>query len=225
MNEMEIDWIDRIPRQYQDLKSQYTGKVSNALPPLHSVDHAIDIQIGKEPPWGPINALSEKQLSEFKQCIKQMLDQGKIRPSKSPAGAPILFVPNPDGRGLQLCVDYRELNMITTMNTRQLPMMNELQDRTQGAKVFTIIDLKARFHPIRIEEGDESKTAYCMRDGLYGYTVMTFGLVNAPETLQDALETIFRDMLDRGLPIYMDDFLIYSETAEDHTQIVLEVLC
>jgi len=52
---------------------------------------------------------------------------------------------------------------------------------------------------------------------------MPFGLANAPATFQHTMETIFRDMLDRGLLIYMDDFMIYLETGEEHTQIVLEV--
>jgi hypothetical protein len=109
-DEMEIDWIDRIAWQYRDYKSLYNGEISNALPPHRSFDHAIDIQAGEEPPWGPIYALSEKEWSVLKEYIKEMLDQGKIRPSKSPAGAPILFVPKPHGRGLPLCVDYRGLN-------------------------------------------------------------------------------------------------------------------
>jgi hypothetical protein len=100
-DEMEIDWINRIPWQYQDYKSLYNGEVSNALPPHRSFDNAIDIQAGKEPPWGPIYALSEKELSVLKEYIKEMIDQGKIRPSKLPAGAPVLFVPKPHGRGLR----------------------------------------------------------------------------------------------------------------------------
>jgi len=84
--------------------------------------------------------------------------------------------------------------------------------------------MKAAFHLIRVKEGDEWKTAFRTKYGLYEYTVMPFGRANVPATFQDAMETIFRDMLNRELLIYMDDFLIYSETEEEHTQIVLEVL-
>jgi hypothetical protein len=110
------------------------------------------------------------------------------------------------------------------MNRRPLPLMNELRDRVQCAKIFTKIDLKAEFNLVRVEKGDEWKTAFRTRYGLYEYTVMPFGLANTPATFQEAMETIFSDMLDRGLLIYMDDFLIYSETEEEHTQKVLEVL-
>ena len=102
--------------------------------------------------------------------------------------------------------------------------MNELQDRIQGARVFTKIDLKAGLHLIRVKEEHEWKPAFRTRYGRYEYSVMTFGLRNGPAIFNDAMEIIFRDMLDRALCIYMNEFLIYSETEEEHTQIVLEVL-
>jgi hypothetical protein len=224
MDEMEIDWIDTIPWQYRDFKSLYNAEVSNVSPPHWSFDHAIDIQAGKEPPLGPIYDLSEQELSVLMECIKEMLDQGKFRPWKSPAGAPILFVPKPHGRSLRLCVDYRGLNEVTIMNRRPRPLMNELRDRVQGARVLTKIDLKNGFHLLRVKEGDEWKTAIRAGYGLSEYTAIPFGLANTAATFHDAMETIFRVMLDRGLLIYMDDFLIYSETEEEHTQIVLQVL-
>jgi len=94
---------------------------------------------------------------------------GKIRCSTSPAGSPILFVPKPNGRGLRLCVDYRALNRITIPNCYPLPLMQELQDRVQGAQWFTKMDLKNGFNLIRIREGDEWKTALRTRCGLYEF--------------------------------------------------------
>ena len=110
------------------------------------------------------------------------------------------------------------------MNRRPLPLMNELLYRIQGARVFTKIDLKAGFQLIQVKVRDEWKTACHTLNALYEYAVIPFGLANAPASFQDAMETIFSDMLDRGLLINMHDFLIYSETEEKHTQIVLEVL-
>jgi hypothetical protein len=74
-----------------------------------------------------------------------MLATGKIRPSKSPAGASILFVPKKEGRGLRLCVDYRGLNRVTIMNRYPLPLMDELRDRAAGSKIFSKIDLKSAY--------------------------------------------------------------------------------
>jgi len=86
--------------------------------------------------------------------------------------------------------------------------MQELQDRVRGAQWFTQIDLKNRFHLIRIREGDEWKTAIRTRYGLFEYQVMSFGLPNAPSTFQDMMNHIFSDMLDMGTLAYMDDILV-----------------
>jgi hypothetical protein len=102
--------------------------------------------------------------------------------------------------------------------------MSELQDRVGGAKIFTKIDLKNGYNLIRIKPGEEWKTAFRTRYGLYEYTVMPFGLSNAPATLQNMMNHIFRDLLDLGLIVYLDDILIYAETEEEHDRIVTEVL-
>jgi len=102
--------------------------------------------------------------------------------------------------------------------------MDELQDRTQGAQWFTKIDLKNGYHLVRMREGDEWKTAFRTRYGLYEFLVMPFGLTNAPATFQDMIHHIFRDMIDLGLVTYIDDLLIYARTIEEHNKIVCEVL-
>jgi hypothetical protein len=102
--------------------------------------------------------------------------------------------------------------------------MTELQDRIRGAQVFTKIDLKNGYHLVRIKEGDEWKTAFRTRYGLYEFMVMPFGLCNAPATFQDMINHIFRDLLDQGLVAYIDDILIYATTREKHDRLVTEVL-
>jgi len=102
--------------------------------------------------------------------------------------------------------------------------MQELQDRVQGAQWFTKMDLKNGFNLIRIREGDEWKTAFRTRYGLYEFQVMPFGLTNAPSTFQDMMNHVFSDMLDVGVLAYMDNILVYAKTWEEHDQIVKEVL-
>jgi hypothetical protein len=153
-----------------------------------------------------------------------MLWIGKIRPSKSPATAPILFIPKPHGRGLPLCVDYRGINKITIANRYPLPLISELQDRVRGARFFTKMDLKNGYHLILIKEGDEWKTAFRCRYGLYEFLVMLFALTNTPATFQDMMNHIFRDMLDQGVIAYIDDVLIHAETEEKHNKLIKEVL-
>jgi hypothetical protein len=102
--------------------------------------------------------------------------------------------------------------------------MLELQDWVSGAKIFTKIDLKNGYNLIRIKPGDEWKMAFKTRYGLYEYTIMPFGLSNSPATFPNMMNHIFRDLLDLGLIVYLDDILIYAETEEEHDRIVTEVL-
>jgi len=136
-----------------------------------------------------------------------MLKEGKISPSKSPAGAPILFVPKPDGR-LRLVVDYRGLNKVTVHNKYPIPLMTELKDQVREAQICTKLDLKDGLHLIRIRKGDKWKTAFQTRYGHYQYRVMPFGLVNAPATFQTMMNEILREFLDPGVVVYIDDILI-----------------
>jgi transposase InsO family protein len=218
------DAIARVPAKYRQFTDIMTTEAASKLPDHKPYDHAIDLKDGETPPWGPIYALNETELIELRKWLKNMLDMGAIRPSKSPCAAPILFVPKPHGRGLRLCVDYRGLNKITIANRYPLPVMSELQDRVRSAKFFTKIDLKNGFHLIRIKVGDEWKTAFRCRYGLFEYTVMPFGLTNAPASFQSMINHIFRDMLDQGMVAFMDDILMYAETEEELHTIVMEVL-
>ena len=107
---VEVEQLKDVPWQYRDYQSLFNGQYSDKLPPHRSFEHTIDMVEGKEPPWGPIYALSEKELEVLRTYLYVMLHSGKIRPSKSSAHAPILFVPKKEGRGIRLCVDYRGLN-------------------------------------------------------------------------------------------------------------------
>jgi hypothetical protein len=216
--------LEALPKCYHKWLKVFDGTLAQPLPPHRQWDHAIDLKDNSNPPWGPIYPLSEIELKALREYLDEMLAAGKIRPSKSPAGAPILFVPKPHGRGLRLCVDYRNLNRVTIMNRYPLPLMRELQDRTRKAKFFSKIDLKNGYNLVRIKKGDEWKTAFRTRYGHYEYLVMPFGLANAPATFQNMIHDILRDLLDRGVIAYLDDILIYSETEEEHEALLAEVL-
>jgi len=126
--------------------------------------------------------MSQAELDALREYLDDMLKSGKIRPSQSPADAPILFVPKPHGRGLRLCVDYRGLNKITVKNRYPLPLMDELRNRVQGANIFTKINLKTGYNLIHIAEGEEWKTTFQTQYRYFEYLVMLIGLTNAPVT-------------------------------------------
>ena len=223
VDDEKITILDRLLEEYHDYLDLFRPSTAEKLAPRRTFDHAIDIKPDQQPPWGPIYPLSEKQLKALRTYLDDMLKQGKISRSKSPAGAPILFVPKPDGH-LRLVVDYRGLNKVTIHNKYPILMMTELKDRVKDAQIFTKLDLNDGFHLIRIRKGDEWKTAFRTRYGLYEYKVMPFGLVNAPATFQTMMNEILREFLDDGVVVYIDEILIYSEDPKDHSALVRKVL-
>jgi len=124
------------PERYHKYINVFLPETDRELPPHTSYDHANNMTHGSQPPRGPFYALSATKLPALREYLDKMLKMGKIRPSKTPESAPILFVPKPHGRGLRLCVDYHGHNRVTVMNHYPLPLMNELRDRVQGSKMF-----------------------------------------------------------------------------------------
>jgi hypothetical protein len=155
--------------------------------------------------------------------LDKYLQRGWIRESKSPAGAPILFAKKKDGT-LRLCVDYRGLNAVTIKNRYPLPLIQESLDRLATAVIFSKIDIRDAYHRMRIREGDEWKTAFRTRYGHYEYTVVPFGLTNAPAAFQAYINTALGGLLDVSCIVYLDDILIFSQSEEEHTKHVTEVL-
>ncbi|XP_013921110.1 PREDICTED: RNA-directed DNA polymerase homolog [Thamnophis sirtalis] len=120
--------------------------------------------------------------------------------------------------GIRDCCNYRCLNAITVRNCYPLPLIPEFLERLWEATVFTKLDLRGAYNLVRVREGDEWKTAFGTRYGHFEYTVMSFGLTNAPTVFQQFMNDIFRDLLDQFVVIYLDDILIYSTSQKDHLQ-------
>jgi len=124
-----------------------------------------------------------------------MLKNGKIRPSKSRACAPIFFAKQANGK-LRIVVDYRGLNAITIKDKYPLPLMPTLMEQVGTSQIFSKLDLKLAFNLLRIAEGEEWKTAFKTRYGLYEYMVMPFRLTNAPSVFQPHLNNMLPEKID-----------------------------
>jgi len=147
-------------------------------------------------------------LGELKKQLEELLEKQFIRPSVSPWGAPVLLVKKKDG-SMRLCMDYRQLNKVTIKNRYPLPRIDDLMDRLVGAEVFSKIDLRSGYHQIRVKTKDISKTAFRTRYGHYEYSVMPFGVTNAPGVSMEYMNRIFHPYLDQFVVLFIDDILVY----------------
>ena len=198
---------------------------SMELPP-HRGENDFHIELdppNAKPVWRPLRHLSPQENEELRKQIKELLEKGWIRHSKSPWGATVVFAPKKDG-GIRVCMDYRGLNKVTKKDRTPLPNIAEMRDRLHGAKFFTIIDIKNAYHRIRVAEDSIEKTGFRTRFGHFEYVVLPFGLTNAPATWQRLTNKILGDLYDEGIISYLDDILIFSKTEEEHKRLLREVL-
>ena len=201
----------------------FPDDLPSGLPPKREVDHKIELEPGNAPPTKAPYRMSPLELDELKKQLAELSAKGFIQPSKSPFGAPVLFVKKKDG-SRRLCIDYRALNKFTIKNKYPLPRVAELLDRLNGAKFFSKIDLRSGYHQVRIAEGDVPKTAFRTRYGHFEFVVLPFGLTNAPATFMQLMQDVFRPYLDDFAVVFLDDILIYSRTEREHMDQVKKVL-
>ena len=189
------------------------------------MDHKIKLEPkDAQPPWGPLYSMSRGELLVLRKELTSLLEKGFIRVSSSPAAAPVLFAKKPGG-GLRLCIDYRALNAITKKDRYPLPLIRETLNSLSKAKWFTKLDVIAAFHKIRVAPGDEWKTAFRTRFGLFEWLVTPFGMANSPSTFQRYINWTLREHLDDFCSAYLDDVLIYTDgDLRQHREHVRKVL-
>ena len=136
--------------EYSDFENVFSKESAAVLLEHTEINtHTIDLEESKQPPYGPIYSLGPVELEILKTYINTNLANGFICPSKSLAGAPILFDKKPD-RNFRLCIDYWDLNNITIKNWYLLLLVGESLNYLGRAKWFTQLDLTNTYHQIRI---------------------------------------------------------------------------
>ncbi|RYN98817.1 hypothetical protein AA0121_g13479 [Alternaria tenuissima] len=225
-----VDVKSLLPKHYQSYFELFNPKEAAKLPPHRGpgIDHRVELMSKDgqqpQPPWGPLYGMSRGELLVLRRELTSLLEKGFIRVSSSPASAPVLFARKPGG-GLRLCIDYRALNAITKKDRYPLPLIRETLNNLSKAKWFTKLDVIAAFHKIRVAEGDEWKTAFRTRFGLFEWLVTPFGMANSPSTFQRYINWTLREYLDEFCSAYLDDVLIYTDgSLQQHQEHVKKVL-
>jgi hypothetical protein len=221
---MEAKSLEEVPvlNEYLDV---FPEELSG-IPPDRDIEFVIDLVPGTSPIAKRPYRMAASELAELKKQLEELQQSGFIRPNSSPWGAPVLFIKKKDG-GMRMCVDYRALNEVTIKNKYPLPRIDDLFDQLEGAKYFSKVDLRSGYHQLKIKESDIPKTAFVTRYGQYEFTVMSFGLTNAPAYFMNLINKVFMEELDKFVVVFIDDILIYSKSVEEHEQhlrVVLEKL-
>ncbi|XP_024312059.1 LOW QUALITY PROTEIN: uncharacterized protein LOC100823542 [Brachypodium distachyon] len=221
VNSLKGDSSEEIP-----IVCEYPDVFPEDLPgmPLdREVEFLIDLVPGTTPIAKRPYRMAANELAELKKQLQELQEKGYIRPSSSPWGAPVIFVQKKDGTQ-RMCVDYRSLNEVTIKNKYPLPRIDDLFDQLEGATVFSKIDLRSGYHQLKIRTQDIPKTAFSTRYGLYEYTVMSFGLTNAPAYFMNMMNKVFMEFLDKFVVVFIDDILIFSKSRSEHEVHLRKVL-
>ena len=197
--------VEEVPIEIVDLLEEFLDivldNVPNGLPPIWKISHRMDFILGASLPNKIVYRMTPVESEELNRKVNELLQKGLIGESLSSCVVPAVLAPKKNGEW-RMCTYSQAINKITIKYRFPLPRMDDIMDCLSEAMYFTKIDLKSGYHPIRIREGDEWKTTFKTREGLYEWLAMPLGLTNAPSTFM-WLNEVLKEFLDKFVIVYL----------------------
>ncbi|PIK41284.1 hypothetical protein BSL78_21861 [Apostichopus japonicus] len=213
LKDIERKKVNKLLNEYTDVLTDLPGKTDLLE---YAVTLTTDDPVRSRPYPAP-HALRETIKSE----LDAMLRMGVIEPSTSKYASPIVMVRKKDNSN-RFCVDYRKLNSVTLVDPEPIPNIEDLMSRISAGRYFSKLDLTKGYWQIPVTECDKDKTAFVTTEGLYQFTVLPFGMVNAPAAFTRMMRRLLNG-LDHVIN-YIDDILIFTNDFAQHEKALRNVL-
>ena len=211
LTEIQIQRGKELIWKYSDIMAKDDMDIGHTKVVKHRIDLTNDIPFKQKH-----RRIPPAMYDEVRDHIHQLLTSGIIRKSFSPWTSNVVLCRKKDGK-LRMCVDYRQLNDHSIKDAHALPRIEEILEGLAGNKYFSVIDQKAGYLQVEIEEEHKERTAFTVGAlGFYEYERMPFGLANSPATYQRLMETILVGLNLKICFVYLDDIIIFSDTYEEH---------
>ena len=217
LTDSETERLQGLLFNYQHVFSISDGDLGTT----HMVQHRIDtgnalpirIQPRRTSPW---------KHDEIERQVTNLLQQGKVMESSSPWSFPVVLATKKDG-SQRLCVDYRQLNAVTIKDAFPLPRVDDSLAALSGSRWFSTLDLASGYWQVAMDAGTQEKAAFVTSSGLYEWTVMPFGLCNAPSTFARLMELVLKGLHWKICLIYLDDVIVMGRTFGEELERLKEV--
>ncbi|GBL88553.1 Transposon Ty3-I Gag-Pol polyprotein [Araneus ventricosus] len=211
-DEIEVKHVTnpRIRKELSELINNYIPKKTETTNVSMRIILKDDV-----PVYQPARRLSFPENQAVNKQIDEWLDQGIVRQSSSEYASPIVLVKKKDGTA-RLCVDYRKLNRKLVKDRFPLPLIEDVLDKLQDAKVYSTLDLKNGFFHIEVNEDCKHFTSFVVPDGQFEFNKVPFGISTSPSVFQIYVYSIFRELMRKGIVIiYMDDLIIPAKDEDE----------
>ena len=215
LNQQQQEDLRKLIMSFSDIFTKQNGRTEVTR---HQIKLIPDSKPFNSPPYRYAPAKREV----IEQNLKEMKEEGIIKPSKSPWASPVVLAPKKDGT-IRFCVDYRKLNSITIRDAYPIPRIDDTLNALQEAKFVSTLDLRSGYWQVEMDKDSKEKTAFITHKGLYEFNVMPYGLTNAPATFQRLMDVVLAGLKWQCCLVYIDDVIIYSPTFDQHLNDLKEV--